>query len=203
MDKIYLKIWKLAKPYYEKGRSYNIHHIQWIMKKADKIAEKEGLNKKLLLPIVILHDVGYAKVKEKNPNIKDKESKKIHMKAGAEIARKILEKVNYDPNLSKKIVHYVSVHDNWLFGDDTPYQECKEMAVFNDLDFLYVTSSFKAFKIFAASMQMTPQEFYQFWSKDEKLTRRPFCCQATQKMWQNSIKQIKKYVFRAQKNKSQ
>lgn len=168
-----------------------------MIKKADQVAEEEGLNKKLLLPLVILHDVGYAEVKEKNPNIKDKTSKKVHMQVGAEISRKILKEVNYDPDLTTKIVHYVSVHDNWLFGDDTPYQECKEMAVFNDLDFLYVTSSFEAFKIFAASMQMTPQKFYKLWIKDEKLTRRPFCCKYTKNLWIKSRQKIRQALKKA------
>lgn len=194
MDKIYLKIWKLAKPYYQKGRSYNVAHVWWQMQHADKIADLEKLNKKLLLPIVILHDVGYIAVKEKNPNIKDRGSKRLHMQEGAKIARQILKKVGYDPALAEEIAYYISVHDNWCFGDDKPYQECREMAVFNDLDFLFVTSSFKYFLIFAESMKMTPQEFYTFWSCDEKLTRRPFCCPYTKKLWQTSIQKISKIV---------
>jgi hypothetical protein len=198
MNDIYKKIWKLAKPYYEKGRSYDISHIGWMMKEADQLADEELLDRRLLLPIVILHDVGYSEVDEKNPNIKSKDSKTMHMKVGAKISRAILNQVNYDPNLAEKIVHYISVHDNWLFGDDSPYQECKEMAAFNDLDFLWPTTSFEMFKTMAESMGKTSEEFYDFWIQDEKLERRPFCCDRTRKMWDSSIKEIKRILYGGQ-----
>ncbi|UCG95113.1 MAG: HD domain-containing protein [archaeon] len=191
MEGIYLKIWELARPYYEKGRSYDVPHIEWMMKESDKVSDMESLDKKLLMPISILHDVGYSIVDEKNPNIKRELVKKLHMQEGAKISKKILYEAGYDPEYSEKIVHYISVHDNWVLGDDTPYKECKEMAVFNDLDFLWVTKSFENFKTAAESMKMTPEDFYEFWTKDEKLTRRPFCCEYTRSMWESSIKKIK------------
>lgn len=191
MDKIYLKIWELAKPYYKQGRSYDISHIEWMVREADRIADLEKLDKKLLLPIVILHDVGYSLLGQNNPDIKDRKTKIIHMKEGAKIAGKILAEVDYNKEITKRIVYYISVHDNWLLGDDTPFQECREMAVFNDLDFLWVTTSFNIFKNMADSMNMSPKEFYEFWSKDEKLTRRPFCCDHTRQMWGKSIEEIR------------
>ena len=45
MKQIYLKIWELAKPYYEKARVFDIPHIEWMMKQADRIADIEKLNK--------------------------------------------------------------------------------------------------------------------------------------------------------------
>ncbi len=187
----YDKIWELAKPYYEKGRIFDIPHIEWMQKESNKIADIESLDKKLLLPIVILHDVGYSKVKEKNPHIKGKDIKVFHMREGSYIAKDILKKVNYDKEKSKQIVNYIAVHDNWLLGDNTPFKECKEMAVFNDLDFLWVSTSIDTFKAAADSMGMNPKFFYDFWSKDEKLTNRPFCCPYTQHMWDSSMKLIK------------
>jgi hypothetical protein len=62
------------------------------------------------------------------------------------------------------------------------------MAVFNDLDFLWPTTDFNIFKITAESLKMSPKEFYNIWINDEKLTRRPFCCEYTQKMWNSDIK---------------
>ncbi|MFA5128732.1 MAG: HD domain-containing protein [Patescibacteria group bacterium] len=194
MEDIYLKIFELAKPYYQKGRAYNIPHVSWMMGEADKIADIEHLDKKILLPVVILHDVGYSVIKDTNPNIKDKETKKLHMAEGAKISESILREINYSPVLTEKIVRYISVHDAWLFGDDSPFQECEEMAVFNDLDFLWVTSSFNAFEATAKSMQKTPQQFYEFWIKDEKLTRRPFYCEYTKKLWETSINKIKQLL---------
>lgn len=42
MEEEYLKIWELAKSYYKKGRSYDIPHIEWMMKEADRLADEEG-----------------------------------------------------------------------------------------------------------------------------------------------------------------
>ena len=164
------------------------------MKEANRIADMEKLNKEILLPIVILHDVGYSVISQKNPDIKDKEIKIVHMKEGARISKEILYKVNYKKELINKITYYISIHDNWVLGDDSPYKESKEMATFNDLDFLWATTSLDIFRRMAESMKLTLTEFYDFWSKDEKLTRRPFCCRYTRKMFLESMKKIKKVI---------
>lgn len=194
MNKIYLEIWRLAKPYYEKGRPWDVKHVEWMMKQAEKLAVMEGLDKRLLLPIVILHDVGYSAIREKSVSFNNKSQKIAHMAAGAKIAREILEKVGYDKNLTEKIVYFISVHDNWLLGDDTPFKTCKEMAAFNDLDFLWVNSSFDVFRTSAKAMKMTLKQFHAFWSKDEKLVRRPFCCEYTKKMFEETMKEYEKRI---------
>lgn len=183
MKEIYKKLWESAKPYYEKGRVYDIPHIEWMMKEIDRIAKIENLNEDLLMPIAILHDVGYSVAGHVNPNIKCPDSKQAHMIEGAKIAEKILAELEYDKELSQKIVRYISVHDNWILGDDAPFKECKEMGVFNDLDFLWGQSSFEVFRQQAESMGKGPEEMHDFWAADEKLTRRPFACEATKKMF--------------------
>jgi putative nucleotidyltransferase with HDIG domain len=189
---VFERIWELAKPFYEKGRHYDIPHIEWMMKEAVRIADVEGLDKQLLLPICILHDVGYSTLDNKNPNVKSEDVKRQHMAEGAKIAQQILEEVEYKPELTKKIVHYISVHDNWLLGDDSPFQECKEMALFNDLDFLWAQSSWDVFTAQAKSMGKEPKEMYTFWLHDEKLQRRPFCCEETKKMFSEFMAARKK-----------
>jgi len=49
MKNIYSKIWKLAKPYYEKGRPMDIDHIEWMMKDALLVSEKENLDDSLII----------------------------------------------------------------------------------------------------------------------------------------------------------
>jgi len=193
MDNIYNKIWKLARPYYEKGRIYDIPHIEWMIQQTERICKIESLDEKLLIPIGILHDVGYSEQKDNNPNIKSQDSKKAHMVAGEKIARKILEKVNYHHNL-QKIVHYISVHDNWILGDNTPYKECKEMGVFNDLDFLWGQSSYEMLRYQGESIGKTPAEMYVFWMKDEKLINRPFSCESTRKMFKEFMDKRKEEI---------
>jgi hypothetical protein len=194
MKEIYKKLWELAKSYYEKGRSYDIPHIEWMMGEADRILKIEKLNEDLLMPIVILHDVGYSMAGNKNPRMKCQDSKRKHMEDGAKISGELLEKIGYDPELTKKIVHYISVHDNWIFGDDLPFKESREMAVFNDLDFLWAQSSLGMFEYGAKSMGMKTEEMYDFWINDEKLVRRPFSCEATKKMFEKFMEERKKEV---------
>jgi len=85
------------------------------------------------MPLVILHDVGYAKVPKDNPFKLD--LRKAHMKAGAKIARKILTELNYPKNKVDKIVNYISIHDNWAFGQNDIYTKDKILGTFSDLDY--------------------------------------------------------------------
>jgi len=184
MNEIYKQMWNLAKPYYEKGRPYDVPHIEWMVGQVERLAQIEDFNKDLLMPICILHDVGYSTLTKKNPNIKCKNAKSAHMEAGAKISEEILGKINYDKEISKKVVYYISVHDNWCLGDNAPYKECKEMALFNDFDYLYAISNPTSFKFCADSMKKTIKEFYDFYTTDEKLINRPFCCEETKKMFE-------------------
>lgn len=97
MKEIYLQILELATPYYEKGRIYDLDQIDWMIKQAEMLAEKLNLDQDILMPLIILHDVGYAFVDEKNPHIKSQEIKRIHLQEGVKIAKEILEHVNYPP----------------------------------------------------------------------------------------------------------
>ena len=137
MKEIYKKIWKLAKPYYEKGRPMDIDHIEWMMKDALLVCEKEGIDEEILLPLAILHDVGYANVSKEDPY--KIETRKAHMKEGAKIAKEILAKVKYPKEKAEKIVYYVSVHDNWAFGDDE-YKRDRSLGAFKDLDFIWMAT---------------------------------------------------------------
>jgi putative nucleotidyltransferase with HDIG domain len=195
MEEIYLKILELAQPYYEKGRMYDLDQIDWIMRQANLLADKLNLDKKILIPLIILHDVGYAFVDNKNPDIKDKDSKRIHLEEGVKIARKILEQINYNSELTKQILYFISVHDNWVFGDDQPYKESKLLAFFNDLDFLYAQSSYESFKHHGESMGIPVEKMYDFWMNDEKLKRRPFCCPETKALFEDLMNQRKKELL--------
>ncbi|MBU3934445.1 HD domain-containing protein [Patescibacteria group bacterium] len=194
MEDIYIKILELARPYYEKGRVYDLDQIDWMIKQADRLADNLGLDKRILMPLVILHDVGYAFIQEHNPNIKDQESKRVHLEEGVKIARKILEQVNYDSELTEKIVYFVSVHDNWVFGDNQPYKDSKLLSLFNDLDFLYAQSSYEAFKYHGDSMGIPVEKMYDFWMNDEKLKRRPFCCPETKALFEDFMNQRKQEI---------
>ena len=71
----------------------------------------------ILMPVVLLHDVGYSKVpKGSNPfNLK---IRKLHSEEGAKIAEEILKEFDYERNKIKEIKRLILKHDNWAFGDD-------------------------------------------------------------------------------------
>ena len=73
MEEIYPKIWELAKSYYLKGRPMDIDHVEWMMEQAKVLCQKEDIDKTLLMPLVILHDVGYG---ETGPAYFEKDLKK-------------------------------------------------------------------------------------------------------------------------------
>ncbi|MFA5023942.1 MAG: hypothetical protein WC523_03245 [Patescibacteria group bacterium] len=191
MKNIYSKILELSRPYYEKGRVYDLDQIDWMIKQAELLADKLNLGQTILIPLIILHDVGYAFVNNRNPHIKSQEIKKIHLEEGAKVAKQILEQVGYDRSLAEQIVYFVSVHDNWVFGDDEPYKKSGLLSFFNDLDFLYSQSSLAAFKCHADSMQIPVEKMYDFWLNDEKLIRRPFYCPETKALFENLMAERK------------
>ncbi len=191
MDDTYSKILELATPYYQQGRSYDLGQINWMVGQAELLADKLNLDKAILMPLIILHDVGYAFVDDRNPNIKSQEIKRIHLVEGVKVAREILSKVNYPKDLSDQIVYFVSVHDNWVFDDDEPYKKSKLLSFFNDLDFLHAQSSLEQFKNCGESMGVPVEKMYDFWMNDEKLKRRPFCCPETKEMFESLMAQRK------------
>ncbi len=190
MKSIYKEIWKLAKPYYEKGRPQNINHIEWMMKEALKVCQNEKIDETILLPLVILHDVGYA---ETGPAYFEKNLKKAHMIAGAKIAEKILKKLKYPENKIKKIAGYILVHDNWIFGENDIYNKDILLGTFHDLDFIWMTSK-KGFKSVMEILNKNEKELLEFIGKDEKPVSRPFKTKTTKKLWETSLAKRKKEV---------
>ena len=188
MKQIYQQIWKLAKPYYKKGRPMDINHIEWMMKDALLVCKKEKLDDSLLLPLVILHDVGYA---ETGPGYYNKKLKIAHMKAGKKIAKKILEKVNYPKEKIKKICYYISVHDNWFLGDNKVYENDIILATFTDLDFIWMVAP-KGFPEFLKILQKTKKETIKYIENNEKLTARPFSTKTAKELYQKYLKERKK-----------
>lgn len=127
MDKIFTKLWILAKPYYQKSRTFDLKHIQWMMPVAEKVAKEEGIDLEVFMPLVILHDIGYCKYKEKS--FWEKDTRKAHMIEGAKLAEEILTKVGY-PNLKRKrILEYIMIHDEWALGNNYIYKSDKLLSI--------------------------------------------------------------------------
>lgn len=190
MDKIYSQIWKLAKPYYKIGRSMDIDHIEWMMKDALLVCEKERLDDSLLLPLVILHDVGYSKAPKKNPWGLD--MRKIHMREGEIITRKILTELNYPPDKIEKICYYVSVHDNWAYGDIEPFNKEKILGVFTDLDFTWMATP-KGFPAVMEILNKDEKEMIEYLEDRETPAKGlPFSTKTTKELFEKYMDDRKK-----------
>jgi len=189
MKKIYQDIWKLAKPYYERGRPMDIDHIEWMMKDAIFVCKQENLDDSLLLPLVILHDVGYAEVPKDNPfklNLR-----KAHMKAGAIISKIILDELAYPKDKTKKIIYFVSVHDNWAFGDNDIYKNDTLLSVFNDLDYMWMATP-KGFPALMKILNKTLEEMIEYLEDNDKPKLRPFSKKTTKNLYLEYVNDRKK-----------
>ena len=180
MDPVYLKIWDEARPLYNVGRAMDIPHIDWMMNASEKIASSNGLDETILLPLVILHDVGYSAVPQENPFQID--IRKLHMKEGARLAGEILLRIGYSEEKSKRIVYYVSIHDEWAIGNNLIYSKDRILGIFNDLDFMWMATPI-GFEAVQKIRQCSVTDMVAFLKTNEKLTNRPFCSPATANMF--------------------
>lgn len=158
----------------------DIDHIEWMMKDALLVCKKENIDESLLLPVVILHDVGYAEVPKDNPFKID--LRKAHMKAGAKIAKIILTKLKYPKNKTRKIVHYIAIHDNLAFGQNEIYKD-KILGTFSDLDYMWMATK-KGFPALMKILNKSPSEMIAYLENNEKPIERPFRTETTKKLYE-------------------
>jgi HD superfamily phosphodiesterase len=110
------EIWRLAKPFLETRD--NVIHTQVACSFARKLLAAEGGNEAVVIPAVILHDVGWKSVPEDlqlkafGPGANNKEINRIHEVEGARVAAEILSKIGYDLALTQEIVEIVRGHDS-------------------------------------------------------------------------------------------
>jgi hypothetical protein len=196
MEDIYKKIWELAKPYYEKGRPMDLDHVEWMIGDAEQVCEKEGIDKTIFLPLVILHDTGYSQVQDPKSILFDPfktDIRRAHMEAGEKISKKILESINYDSEKIKKISYYISVHDNWALEDSEIFLKDSLLGAFNDLDFMWMATP-KGFSQLMKIRQKNPTEMLEYLLTNDKLTKRPFANKTTKELFEKYISDRKKEV---------
>jgi HD domain len=116
MEGIYEKIYELAAPYLD-TRSNDLH-TRVAYSFALKLLEAEGGDAKIVIPAVILHDVGWKAIPEHlqltafGPGKRNWEINKMHEVEGARIAGELLEKIGYDTALVDQIVEIILGHDS-------------------------------------------------------------------------------------------
>lgn len=113
---VYQKIFQLAKPYL--NTRHNEVHTELSMQYGYRLMETEGGNECVVIPAIILHDVGWKKVPEElqlkafGPKASMPELIRVHEKEGVRIAGDILVIVNYDAEKMARILEIIGGHDS-------------------------------------------------------------------------------------------
>lgn len=187
---VYKKIWHLARPYYMKGRPKDIKHIVWLMKNALVLCRKEGIDDTILLPLAILHDIGYSQL-ARSKFFRIDRTKKEHMVIGTRLAGRILRQVKYPSAKVKKIVGLIAVHDNWALGDNRVYKRSRILSVFNDLDFIWGVTP-QGFALGRQALKLDKQGTLDYFAKNDKMKKRPWATRTTKWMFKKYLTQRKK-----------
>jgi HD superfamily phosphodiesterase len=116
MRAIFDEIWRRAKPYLNTRK--NDIHTEISVRFAEMLLEKEGGDEDVVLPAIILHDVGWIKVPEEEqnkgfgPEIQSPSVVKNHELEGVQIAKGILEAVDYNKEKIALILEIIEGHDS-------------------------------------------------------------------------------------------
>lgn len=118
MKKIFQDIWKEALFYQDKRDDKG--HAKIVRDYAVKLSKLENANENITVPAAILHDIGWSQVSKDeiaiifdlNANREEEKAVRIkHEKQGKELAKKILQKVEYNSKLIPKILEIIDGHD--------------------------------------------------------------------------------------------
>jgi len=113
------ELFRLAEPYLNVRD--DLLHTRVAHQYALDLLEKEAGDKKIVEPAVILHDVGWSRLKSEEIKVafgvnakgeKGKQLNRIHEVEGAGIAREILMKLGYDRQSTDEIVRIIERHDS-------------------------------------------------------------------------------------------
>ena len=113
---IHQEIFEKAKPFLHTRK--NLIHTKIALRYALKLLKSEKGEEGIVIPAVLLHDVGWNAIPEHlhltafGPNPSNPKLVKVHEVEGAKIARAILEKLNYPPANVKEICQIIQGHDS-------------------------------------------------------------------------------------------
>ena len=158
MKAVYKKILEKALPYCEKRRRGDVEHVKWIFETIPKFINEDEIGFDILMPVVILHDVGYSKVQGDNFDPFDLDIRKLHSEEGAKIAEEILRDLSYGEEKIEEIKRLILKHDNWAFGDS--FEDEPVLRAFSNFDWLWCFSD-KGFKMFQRIVNKSPKEAYE------------------------------------------
>ena len=117
MERKYEDIFERAAPYLD-TRKNDVHTKIAYELACRLLAFYPDADEDIVLPAIILHDVGWKMVPEDKqleafgPNMKDMESRRVHEVEGARIAKDILVSLNFDPAKIQEILKIIDGHDS-------------------------------------------------------------------------------------------
>lgn len=118
MKEIFNQIWELALPYQDKRDDTG--HAEVSLKYARELVSLENGNEDVIIPAIILHDIGYSQLEKErrllvfDKDVKEEERRSVqleHQNESVKLGGDILRKVNYSEDLTKEILEIVSQHD--------------------------------------------------------------------------------------------
>lgn len=111
------RLWNRALSFLERGRPGDVEHTRAVVQNGKTLLAKEGGNPRVVIPALILHDVGWSQVDFSDFITAPAEAKKdvgsihLHMRYGARIASDILHELHWDAALIPRITAIIAVHD--------------------------------------------------------------------------------------------
>ncbi len=118
-DSVYDEIYRKAEPYLD-TRQNDIHVSGSYDFACRLLAHYPNADEGIVLPAIVLHDVGWKMVPEERqlsafgPKVKDKKTQRIHETEGVKIAEEILTLLNYDKEKILEILSIIDGHDTRL-----------------------------------------------------------------------------------------
>jgi HD superfamily phosphodiesterase len=116
MRAIFDEIWRRAKPYLNTRKNHI--HTEISIRFAEMLLEKEGGDEDVVMPAIILHDVGWIRISEDEqhkgfgPEIQSPRVVKKHELEGVKIAKEILDALDYDKEKMAQILEIIEGHDS-------------------------------------------------------------------------------------------
>ena len=118
MKEIFQRIWEIALPYQDKRDDEG--HAAITLDYAKKLVEAENGDEDIVLPAIILHDVGWSKLPrarrllifDRAAKAEGRQSVRLeHQEEGVKLAREILSEVGYPADMTEEILEIISQHD--------------------------------------------------------------------------------------------
>jgi|SRR3989304_5266402 len=163
MKRKYKEIFRLAQPFYKKGRAADkLHHLVVAKMMQEILKEKPRLDKDVMMTAALLHDIGYSKIpKAKRKKHWDKSVMKNHMLFGAELASNILKNLDFSKSKIERVYKIIATHDNPTLGLRLPSLESK---ILKEADILWMTTQ-EAFWLDVGRRMVEPEEWLEVLEK--------------------------------------